>query len=286
MFHGHHQVPGPGQAAQGGEQPVHFAEAQAPGGFVQQHGGRALSGAGQQPRQGQALPLPGGQGVLARRQVAQADVGQGLERPGDGGVASEDPGQVPHGGLQNLCDVEAAGPAFQDPGLEPPPLAVLAADGDVGQEVQGHGDQAPALAGLAPAAGGGGGEVFGGKVEGLGPGRGGEALAQRFGHAGEGGDGALAGRRRLGLVLGQQLQDGLVAFQAGAAHRLPALEPGLQGTGQHALDQAGLAAAGNAGDRHQGARREGDVEAAQVVQFRAAHGDPGPERRAGGRPGG
>ena len=137
VLHRHHQVPGRGQAAQGGQQPVHVGRRPGPG--------RARPGA---LRPGPA-PAPGGPAgparrrrcrspadragpLLAQAQVAQAQVRQGLagagRGPGCAGTAR--PGPPPWPPARRRW----SGPSTRHSstsGRKPRPVAVLAAHGHV-----------------------------------------------------------------------------------------------------------------------------------------------------------
>ena len=91
-------------------------------------------------------------GGLAEREIAQTDLRERRQAPNDRSLVREERHRLVHGHRENVADVLPAVPHGQNPSLEPPPVAGVAPDGDVGQEL--HVDRLPAgpLAHLAAAA--------------------------------------------------------------------------------------------------------------------------------------
>src|SRR5262249_48119411 len=108
-----------------------------------------------------------GGGRLPQTKIAQPDVPQDLEPPGQPGGGPEERDGLVHGHRQHLADVPPLIGDLADIRTVPPPLALAARDVDVLEEVHLELLEAVALAGLAAAPGHVEGEVTGPEPEGL-----------------------------------------------------------------------------------------------------------------------
>jgi hypothetical protein len=212
---------------------------------------------------------------LAQPDVAQADVDQRLHVAGDGRLLGEEGERLLAGQVEHVGDGLAPEGDLERVAVVAGPVADLAGDVDVGQEVHLDLDGAVAGAGLAAAAAHVEGEAPGQVAPHLGLGRLGEELADVVEHAGVG-----------GRVRTRRAADGRLVDVDHLVEVLDALDlavPAGQGLGpvqllgqraqQDVVDQRRLARARDAGDRHQAAERERDVDVLEVVLPGAAHGD-------------
>ena len=301
VLHDDERVPGLEQALERAQQHLHVGRMQARGGLVeqQQRAARGRAGA-RRPRlrqvagELQALglaPRERGHG-LAEPQIAQPHGAQRLEGGQHLGVAREEGRRLLHRHVEHVGDrgrrqAAARGRLehdLQHLGAVAAPVALGAAQVDVGEELHLDVLEARALAGGAAA-------VAGVEAEGAGrvaalarARRGGEAPPDRIPGADvarrAGARGAPDGR----LVHQHHVRQVAVAAQAPVRPRRLAAqaEAPAQGPVQHRLDERGLARARHARDAHEAVERQGDVDALEVVGAGAAHLEParGAVRRA------
>ena len=188
--------------------------------------------------------------------VAEPGLAERFERPGDlGDVVEEGPGLVdPH--LQDVADRLPLEAAFERLGVVAKPLARLAADVKVGQEVHLDLADALALAGLAPAPLDVEAEPAGGVAPDLGLAGPGEDLADLVEDAGEGGRGRPRPPADRRLVDRDQLVDRLQAVDplVGPGPRALPLQVPAGGPGEDVVDQGALARPAHARSRRSGCR--------------------------------
>ena len=211
---------------------------------------------------------------LAQAQVAQADVLEGLDLLDDVRPVGEELEGVVDGQVQDVVDVLPLVADLEDLALEPLPLAGLAGQGDVGQELHLHDLLAGALAVLAAAAGRVEREIAGLVAQGLGLARLAEEVADAVHGLGVGGgDGARRGADRR-LVDHDDLVDELQA--ADVLETLPRAlaAPALV---EDVVEEGALARARDARDAGEDAQRQADVEMPEVVLV----GVPDEEEAAG-----
>jgi len=288
------RVAGVEQLLEGPEQLRDVLEVQAGGRFVEQEQGRPgvraallaprrLGRLGQVAGQLQALGLAAGQGRhrLAEAQVVQPDIGDRRQRGQHRRLVGEEGHRLRDGHFEHLGHRPIAPSQLEDLGPVALAVAVRAAQVDVGQEL--HLDVLEARAGAGRAA-----AVAGVEAEGAGR----VAALLRFGQHREQLADRVPGADVADRVGARALADRRLVHEHHVAQPIDPVEP-LEGAGrfarlaevlgqrrvQHVLQQRGLARAGDAGDAHQVAERDADVDAAQVVLARAGQQQRRPARR-------
>ncbi len=270
-------VPGVAQPVEHVEEKLDVVEVQAGGRLVQDI--ERSSGIPLGELQGELHALgfaPGERGRrLSEPDVAEADVDERLQPPGDGRHGGKEGRRFRRRHLEHLVDVLPAVADLERLAVVALAVADIAGDVDVGQEMHFHLRHAVALAGLAaPAL----------HVEGEAPcvvpaparlRHAGEKLADRREEARVGrrigarraADGALVHAHH--LVEELETLDGVVRRRIGGR---PVEVPRRSGV-ERVVHERGLARAGHAGHAHEKAERHLDVDAFQVVAARAADGD-------------
>ena len=149
----HHRVPAVDQPVEHGEQLLHVVEVEAGGGLVEDVEGAAGAHPGQLPRQLDALGLAAGEGGggLPELHVAEPHVVERHQDPLDLAVVGEVEDGLAHREVEHLGDVLPLEMHLERGLVEALPLAHLAGDEHVGQEVHLHHLHPVALAGLAAA---------------------------------------------------------------------------------------------------------------------------------------
>ena len=272
-------VAGVDQALQRGQEHPDVLEVQAGRGLVEdEERVPAVRAGAQVARELQPLGLAAGHGAdrLAQPDVAEADVGQGLQRPDHLGLVREEDEGLVDRHVEQVGDRAAAVGHLQDVGAEPAPPAVRAGDVDVREKLHLDPLEPVAAARLAAAAG---------RVERKVPGS--EAAAARLGGVRqqradrlEGlGVGQGVGARRAAdraLVHEHHLVDVRQPLDPGVAPGAPlgVAERAAHGLVEDLLGQGRLAGAGDAREADEAAERDGDVDRLQVVFRRAAHREP------------
>ncbi len=290
------RVAGREQLAQRAQQLRHVVEVQAGGRLVEHEELAAAAGA----REGLAR-APGQRGALARGfgeeageleplrfaarqrrhrlaepQVVEADLGERPQPRLDVVLAGEQLDRLVHGQFEHVGDrapapVPAGQRDLEDLRPEALPVAVRAAQVDVGQELHLDVLEAVAAAGRAAAVAGVEAEGAGGVSALLRERRGGEALADRVERADVAGRVAARGLADRRLVDEDDVADPVVAEQ-------PVVRPGRLGGSparceqrrqQHALHQRRLAAAGHSGQAYEAPERNLDRDVLEVVCARA-----------------
>ncbi len=265
---------------------------QAGGGLVQHVQAAAALAALQFGGQLDALRLAAGQlgGRLPQAQVAQADLAQQAQRARHRVLLGEEVAGLLHRHAQHLGDVAAVPAHLQRRLVVAGAVATGAWRIHAGHEQQFHADEALALAGVAAPLGHVEREAPGVVAAAARIGGGGEQLAHVVEQAGVGGqvgtrraaDGLLVHlhhplhrRQVAGQVAAGAFEDRR-AFVGGWRAILLGLVPQVRQhqLGQRLGDEAGLARAGDAGDRGEHAQRNARVHPAQVVPVDAAQLQP------------
>ena len=219
---------------------------------------------------------------LAEAHVAEADVDQRLQVPGDGGLVGEELERLLDRQLEHLGDVLALERDVERVAVVARALAHLARHVDVGEEVHLDLDRAVARARLAATALHVEREAAGQVPAHLRLLRGGEQRADLVEHAGV--RGRVRARRAPDrrLVDVDDLVDVLDALDllVPTGHVLRAVDLLHQRGIEDVGDERALAAAAHAGDGDEAPEREVDVDVLQVVLVRVAHRDPGLARLA------
>ena len=210
---------------------------------------------------------------LAQPHIAQSDVDQRLQLPGDRRDRGEEAGRLAHGQLQHFVDVASLVAHLQRLAVVALAVAHVAGDVEVGQEMHLDLGDAVALAGLATAALDVEGEApgvipalacLGHAREQLPDGREQSRIGCRVG-ARRAADRALVDADRLVEVL--QAGDRIVRRRLGGA----AVEAARHRRIDRVVDERGLSRARYAGHAHQQPERQRQIDALQVVAGRAAH---------------
>jgi hypothetical protein len=258
------------------------------GGLVEDVEGPARRLLGELPGELDALGLaPGERGRgLAELHVAEADLGEGAEPREHPRLVGEDLQCLGDREIEDLGDRQPLEADPQGGLVESLPLAHLAGDEDVGQEVHLDPAHAVSLAGLAAPALHVEGEAPPSKS--VDPRLGGhrEDLADPVEHLGVGGGIAAGGTADRPLIDVDHLVDVLCAQDApvGPGDVAAPVEEPAQGREEHRIHESALPRAGDAGHRDQGLKGKGDVHALQIVLARAL--DPELPSRAAAPPAG
>lgn len=140
---------------EGVEEASDVVEVEAGGGFVEQVEGAFVGGLGEMGGEFDALGFAAGEGGgrLAEAEVAEADVGHGLQARKEAGGFGEEAEGFTDGEMEDFVDVEALVPDVEDGGLVAGATAILADEFHIGEELHFDGDGAIALTGFAAAAG-------------------------------------------------------------------------------------------------------------------------------------
>ncbi len=281
----HHRVALRDQPVEDREELGHVGEVQAGGGLVEDVEGAAGGALGELARQLHPLRLAArqGGGALAELDVAQPHVHQGLEAAAQGGHRGEKVEPLLHGHRQDLADVLAFVANLQGLAVVAQPLALVAGDEDVGEEVHLDAGDPVAAARLAPAALDVEREAAGlvaadARLRDLreqGP----DVGEQAGVGGGVGARGPADGR----LVDGDHLIHVRQAVDLVARpHRLARVVQVVgEAAPQAVVHQRRLAGAGDTGDTDEAAEGKAGVDALEVVLARAAHGN---RRAAPGAP--
>ena len=271
----HHRVALLDQQVQHLQQLPHVLEVQAGGGLVQQVNGPAGAALGQLQRQLDALRLAAGQGQgrLPQLDVGQPDVVERGQAAGNRGDDAKELERLLDGHLQDLMDIASLVTDVQGLAVVASPLAHVAGDVHVGQEVHLDLDLSAALAVFTAAALDVEREAARLVAARLGFGERGEQVADGSEEPDVGG---RVGARRAAdgrLVDVDHLVDPFDPLQAPVgAHRHPRAAHGVgQRRVQHVAQQGRLARSRHAGDHREGAQGQVHVDLLEVVLAGAHH---------------
>jgi hypothetical protein len=271
-------VAGVDEAGEDPEEATHVFEVEAGGRLVEDVDGAA---GGPLPQlRGELDPLRftagEGGGGLAEADVAETDVDEGLEVPGDRGLVGEELERVLDGEVEDLGDVLALEGDVEGVAVVPGAFAHLAGDVHVGEEVHLDLDGPVPGARLAPATLDVEREAARQVAADLRLLRGGEQGPDLVEHAGVRRGVRPGGPPDRRLVDVDDLVEMLGAFDGlvPAGHGPGLVDALHQRVEQDVVDERRLAAPANPGDDDEASEREPDVEVLQVVLPGAPHHEP------------